>query len=157
MAMAETLTRYLQTQDVSYDLLHHAHTATSMEAAQAAHIPGDQLAKTVLLEDESGFVVAVLPATHRIDLGESHRQMNRRLGLATESEMSQLFTDCELGAVPPIGTAYGIDTIVDDSLAEQVEVYFDAGDHEQLVHVSGEAFSNLLGGKVAYANFSRHV
>lgn len=157
MAMAETLTRYLQAQDASYDLLHHAHTATSMEAAQAAHIPGDQLAKTVLLEDDGGYLVAVLPATHRIDLGELHRQLNRQLGLATESEMSQLFMDCELGAVPPIGPAYGIDTIVDDSLAEQIEVYFDAGDHEQLVHVSGETFSNLLGNDVAYASFSHHV
>lgn len=157
MAMAETLTRYLHTQDASYDLLHHAHTATSMEAAQAAHIPGNQLAKTVLLEDEAGYVVAVLPATHRIDLGELHRQLNRRLGLADESEISHLFMDCELGALTPIGLAYGIDTIVDDSLAEQVEVYFDAGDHEQLVHVSGETFGNLLGGDAAYASFSHHV
>lgn len=156
MAMAETLTRYLQTQDISYDLLHHAHTATSMEAAQAAHIPGDQVAKTVLLEDEAGYVVAVLPATHRIDLGELHRQLNRRLGLATESEISSLFRDCELGAVPPIGPVYGIRTIVDDSLAEQSEVYFDAGDHEQLVHVSGEAFGNILG-DVEFSNFSYHV
>jgi Ala-tRNA(Pro) deacylase len=156
MAMAETLTRYLQTRDVTYDLLHHEHTATSLEAAQAAHIPGDQLAKTVLLEDDGGFVMAVLPATRRIDLGELHRQFNRRLGLATEAEVSNLFMDCEVGAVPPIGTAYGIETIVDDSLAEQAEVYFDAGDHEQLVHVSGEAFSAMLP-DAEYARFSRHI
>lgn len=156
MAMADTLTRYLRAQDIPYDLLHHPHTATSMEAAQASHIPGDQIAKTVLLEDESGFVMAVLPASHRIDLGELHRRLNRRLGLATESELSSLFRDCETGAVPPIGPAYGIHTIVDDSLAEQSEVYFEAGDHEQLVHVSGETFGALLG-EVEYASFSRHV
>lgn len=156
MAMAETLTRYLQSQDVAYDLLHHEHTATSLEAAQAAHVPGDQLAKTVVLEDDGGFVMAVLPATRRIDLGELHRQLNRRLGLATEAEVSSLFIDCEVGAVPPIGTAYGIETIVDDSLAEQPEVYFDAGDHEQLVHVSGETFSAMLA-DAAYARFSHHI
>lgn len=156
MAMAETLTRYLRAQDIPYDLLHHPHTATSMEAAQASHIPGDMIAKTVLLEDEAGFVMAVLPATHRIDLGELHRRFNRRLGLATEMEMSSLFRDCETGAVPPIGPVYGIHTIVDDSLAEQSEVYFEAGDHEQLVHVSGETFGALLG-EVEYASFSHHV
>lgn len=156
MAMAETLTRHLRAQDIPYDLLHHPHTATSMEAAQASHIPGDQIAKTVLLEDETGYVMAVLPATHRIDLGEVHRRFNRRLGLATESELGSLFRDCEIGAVPPIGTVYGVHTIVDDSLAEQSEVYFDAGDHEQLVHVSGEIFGTLLG-DVEYASFSRHI
>lgn len=156
MAMAETLTRCLRAQDIPYDLLHHPHTATSMEAAQAAHIPGDQIAKTVVLGDERGFVMAVLPATHRIDLGELHRRFNRRLGLATESELGNLFGDCEVGAVPPIGAAYGIPTIVDDSLAEQGEVYFDAGDHEQLVHVSGETFGALLG-EVEYGRFSHHV
>ena len=156
MAMAETLTNYLHTQDISYDLLHHPHTATSMEAAQAAHVPGDWVAKTVLLEDDDGYVMAVLPASHRIDLGELHRHLNRRLGLAAESELSGLFKDCELGAVPPIGRAYGIETIVDDSLAEQAEVYFDAGDHEQLVHVSGEVFGSLLG-DVEYARFSHHT
>lgn len=156
MAMAETLTRYLQTQEVAYDLLHHEHTATSLEAAQAAHIPGDQLAKTVLLEDDGGFVMAVLPATRRVDLGELHRQLNRRLGLATEAEVSHLFMDCEVGAAPPIGSAYGVETIVDDSLAEQAEVYFDAGDHEQLVHVSGETFMAMLA-DAEYASFSRHI
>jgi Ala-tRNA(Pro) deacylase len=156
MAMAETLTRYLQSQDIPYDLLHHSHTATSLEAAQAAHIPGDQVAKTVVLGDDDGFVVAVLPATRRIDLGELHRQMNRRLGLATEAEVAQLFADCEIGAIPPIGTVYGLETIIDDSLAEQSEVYFDAGDHEQLVHVSGEMFGAMLG-EAEHAHFSYHI
>lgn len=156
MSMAETLTKCLHAQDIPYDLLHHPHASTSMEAAQVAHVPGDWVAKTVLLEDEDGYVMAVLPATHRIDLGELHRQMHRRLGLATEAELSNLFADCELGAVPPIGWAYGIDTIVDDSLAEQAEIYFDAGDHEQLVHVSGEVFGSLLG-DVEYASFSHRA
>jgi len=156
MTMAETLTKCLHNQDIPYDLLHHPHTATSMETAQAAHVPGDWVAKTVLLEDDDGYVMAVLPATHRIDLGELHRHTHRRLGLATESELSGLFADCEVGAIPPIGLAYGIDTIVDDSLAEQAEIYFDAGDHEQLVHVSGEVFVNLMG-DVEYARFSHHA
>ena len=156
MAMADTLTRYLQMQQVPYDLLEHSHTTTSLEAAEAAHIPGDCFAKTVVLGDDCGFIIAVLPATHRIDLGELHRRFNRRLGLAAEAEIANLFTDCETGAVPPIGAAYGIDTIVDDSLTGQSEVYFDAGDHEQMVHVSGDTFEYLLG-NVERARFSHHI
>lgn len=156
MTISATLTQYLQTQDVPYDVLHHPHTSTSMESAQAAHIPGDQVAKTVLLEDNDGFVMAVLPATHRIDLGELHRQFHRRFGLATEADISALFSDCEVGAVPPIGKAYGLETIVDDSLAEQSEIYFDAGDHEQLIHMTAETFDSLMA-DAEYARFSYHV
>lgn len=154
MAMADTLTRYLQ--QVPYDLLEHPRATTTLEAAEAAHVPGDCVAKTVVLEDDCGFIMAVLPATHRIDLGELHRRFNRRLGLATEAEIASLFTDCEIGAVPPIGAAYGIDTIVDDSLTGQSEVYFDAGDHKQMVHVSGDTFEYLLG-NVERARFSHHI
>jgi Ala-tRNA(Pro) deacylase len=90
-----------------------------------------------------------------VDLGELHRQLNRNLGLATEEEIGGLFGDCEPGALPPIGTAYGMDTIVDDVLAEQPEIYFEAGDHEQLIHVSAEAFESLLG-EARHANFSHY-
>lgn len=156
MAMAETLTRYLHSQGVPYDLLHHPRTATSLETAQAAHISGEQVAKTVILGDDDDFLVVVLPATRRIDLGELHRQLNRRLGLVSVADLAQLFGDCELGAVPPIGPAYGLETLVDYSLAEQSEVYFDAGDHEQLVHVSGEVFGSMFG-DAEYAHFSYHI
>ncbi len=155
MGIAITLDRYLKEHDVAYDVCPHNHTSTSMETAQAAHIPGDRVAKSVVLEDDKGYLMAVLPATHRLDLGELHRQTNRRLGLATETELRGLFDDCEVGAIPPIGSAYGMDVLVDHSLAEQTDVYFDAGDHEQLIHVSGETFANLLG-EAQYGHFSRH-
>jgi Ala-tRNA(Pro) deacylase len=127
-----------------------------MESAQLAHVPGDRIAKSVVLEDERGYLLAVLPASCRVDLGELHRQTRRNLGLATEYELGALFEDCEPGAVPPLGPAYDLETIVDETLAEQPDIYFEAGDHEQLVHVSAEAFETLLG-EAQHTDFSRHM
>lgn len=144
MSIAYRVENYLIEHDVPYDVVAHPHTATSLETAEMAHVPGDRIAKTVVLEDDQGYLMAVVPASCRIDLGELHRQMNRNLGLATEPELNSLFDDCELGAVPPVGLAYGIETIVDDSLAEQSEIYFEAGDHECLIRVSGEGFDSIM-------------
>ncbi len=156
MTMASRVANYLVEQDADFDLLDHPHSATSMESAQLAHVPGDRIAKSVVLEDDRGYLLAVLPASCRVDLGELHRQTQRNLGLATEYELGALFEDCEPGAVPPLGQAYDIETIIDDTLAEQPDIYFEAGDHEQLVHVSGETFGALLG-EVQVSEFSRHL
>lgn len=156
MTMASRVVRYLREQDADYEVLSHPLSFTSMETAQFAHIPGARIAKSVLLEDERGYLLAVLPASNRVDLGELHRQTNRKLELASEFELEALFEDCEPGAVPPLGTVYNMDAIVDDSLAEQSDVYFEAGDHEKLIHVSGETFESLMG-DVQHSHFSRHI
>ncbi|HUT41007.1 MAG TPA: YbaK/EbsC family protein [Gammaproteobacteria bacterium] len=153
MAIASTISNYLAEHGVEYDILSHPHTSTSGESAQASHIPGSRLAKSVILEDDLGYVMVVLPATRQVDLGELHRQMNRNLGLATESELGQLFRDCEIGALPALGPAYGIETLVDDLIAEQPDIYFEAGDHEQLIHVSAEVFNMLLGERAGHGRF----
>jgi len=98
--------------------------------------------------------MVVVPSSRHVDLGEIHRQLNRDLGLATESELGRLFMDCELGALPAVGPAYGMETVVDDTLAEQADIYFEAGDHEQLIHVTAEAFQTLMGGGIRYGRFS---
>ena len=154
MAIASTVSNYLAEHDVAYDVLTHPHTATSGESAQAAHVPGTRLAKSVVLEDEQGYLMVVLPSNRQIDLGELHRQLNRNLGLATEGELGSLFNDCEIGALPAMGPAYGMETVVDDALAEQSDIYFEAGDHEQLIHVSAETFQTLLGEDARHGRFS---
>ena len=152
--IAHRLENFLIEHDIPYDLVTHPHATSSLEVAELAHVPGSRIAKTVVLEDEQGYLMAVVPANNRVDLGELHRQMRRNLGLATESELQGLFEDCELGAVPPLGMAYGIETIVDDRLAEQPEVYFEGGDHECLVRVSNEGFETLME-QVQHGSFSR--
>ena len=155
MAIASSISDYLAEHDVAYDILTHAHTATSGESAQASHVPGARLAKSVVLEDEQGYIMVILPASRRVDLGELHRQLKRNLGLATEGELGKLFADCEIGALPALGPAYGMETVVDTAIAEQPDIYFEAGDHEQLVHVSAEVFQTLLGDSTRQGHFSQ--
>lgn len=146
MGMAATLERYLIRERVDYDVLAHAHTGCSLETAQAAHIPGGRLAKGVVLEDEAGaYLMAVVPASRHLRLGAVRALLQRKVGLATERELTALFTDCAPGAVPPLGPAYGLETVVDDSLSDAPELYFEAGDHEELVHLATERFFSLLG------------
>ena len=156
MSIANRVSKYLTEQDADFDIVNHPHSSTSMETAMLAHVPGDRIAKSVVLGDERGYLLAVLPASCRVDLGELHRQTNRNLGLATEYELGALFDDCEPGAVPPFGNVYDLDTIVDESLVEQSDIYFEAGDHERLVHVSAETFENLLA-DARHSEFIRHL
>jgi Ala-tRNA(Pro) deacylase len=91
-----------------------------------------------------------------VDLGAVHRQLDRELGLATDRELVELFKDCEPGAWPPLGPAYGIDTILDQSLVEATDIYFEAGDHRALVHLSGGDFIKLMANALR-GQISHHV
>ena len=144
MTIAASLQRHLDQVAVHYDLVGHPRTLDSAHTAQAAHIPGAHLAKGTVLKDDRGYLIAIVPASRRVDLGAVHRHFGRPLGLATESEISALFADCEPGAVPPLGAAYGIDTVIDDAFVDTQDVYFEAGDHQELVHVSGNDFRRLV-------------
>jgi Ala-tRNA(Pro) deacylase len=144
MAIAITLQEFLDKSGIEYDVLPHVHTETSLDTAQTTHISPEQVAKSVILEDEDGYLMAVIPASHHIELGQLSRQLQRRLGLATEDELASLFSDCDLGAIPPIGEAYQMEVIMDDSLEKCPDIYFEAGDHTDLIHVRGPAFRQLM-------------
>lgn len=156
MAIARTIQRFLKSHDVDYELVEHPRSVTSMHTAQAAHIPGERLAKSVLLEDDHGYLMAVIPSTRHVDLGKLHQQLQRRVGLAVEQEVADLFGDCDRGAIPAIGAAYRVETIVDDAVLQQPDVYFEAGDHKVLVHMSGRDFSLLMAG-LPHGGFTRHA
>jgi Ala-tRNA(Pro) deacylase len=144
MTIANTVRDYLDVHHVNYEILQHPYSNTSEETADAAFIWEDQLAKTVLLEDADGYMMAIIPASHRVDLRKLERELDRKLELATETELSELFPDCELGAAPPLGTAYGIPIVYDDRLRKLSCVYFEAGDHCDLVYMRGLEFIALL-------------
>jgi Ala-tRNA(Pro) deacylase len=148
MTIAHTLKNFLDSQQVPYELVAHRHTVTSLRSAGTAHVDPAQLAKAVLLEEDlehSHYVVAVLPATRRLQLAEAGRNVGRKVHLATEDDAAMLFADCETGAIPALGAAYGLDTIIEDSLLAHPRVYFEAGDHEHLVHMTTKDFLRVLG------------
>lgn len=144
MTIAASVRQYLAREGVEYSTITHSRTGDSSHSAQAAHVPGDRVAKCVMLGDDNGYLMAVIPASHRLDLSALRHELNRDLGLATEREIMELFKDCEPGAVPPLGCAYGIDMVLDQSLGDMPDTYFEGGDHESLVHVSGPDFLKLM-------------
>lgn len=144
MAIATTLKSYLDAHGVAYDVIEHAHSETALESAHSAQIPGHQLAKAVVLEDEKGYVVGVVPSTNRLDLDWVRDALGRDLHMAEEREIGPLFGDCDLGAVPALSNAYGLDVVWDDQLKSVSDIYLEAGDHEHLVHLSGKDFFKLV-------------
>jgi Ala-tRNA(Pro) deacylase len=144
MAIAITVQQFLNASRLPFDVVAHPHSRTSLQSARAAHIAPLQLGKAVLLEENGQLVMAVLPAAMHVHLGTLRRQFNRDFGMATEQRVRQTFGDCEPGAIPALGGAYGIETIWDDSLMNSADLYFEAGDHEHLVHVRTEDFLELV-------------
>ena len=144
MAMAMSLRDYLNHRGFQYEVLKHPPTGSSLETAEAAHVSGEKLAKCVLTEDYRGYLMVVVPASHQVEFELLDMELDRRLSLASEEELADIFVDCEVGSIPPLGSVYGVEVALDESLANCNEVYFEAGDHTELVRMSGEAFCSLL-------------
>jgi Ala-tRNA(Pro) deacylase len=146
MSIAPTLQSYLSEQNIDYEVMTHERTSSSLRTAEASHVPGDCLAKGVVLSREGGYLLAVVPASRRVELGAVENLVHHRVAMATEDEVSSLFPDCEPGAIPPLGQAYALDCLIDDSLEQQPEIYLEAGDHRSLIHIPGTQFRELVKG-----------
>lgn len=144
MGIAITLQQYLEAQSVPYDVMEHKRTGCSARTADASHVPGECVAKAVVVRHKDGYVLAVVPASRQVRLEEVGRLLQRPVALATEDELCALFPDCEHGAVPPIAAAYGLGAVVDASLEQREHIYFEGGDHCALVHVTGGQFDRLF-------------
>ena len=144
MGVAMTLREYLDDNHVSYDVITHKETGCSSMTARASHVPGESLAKGVVLKWDDGFILAVLPTTRHVELEAVQDIVSGPVTLASEDEASRLFPDCEEGAVPALAEAYGLPAVVDDRLCDCDDIYFEGGDHRSLVHISGEHFDRLM-------------
>jgi Ala-tRNA(Pro) deacylase len=156
MAIARKIDKALSETGVEYEIIAHERTESASRTAQASHVCGNQVTKTVILHDGERYVAGVVPSTHRVELDTLGQFLNRRLTLATEAETARLFDDCALGADPPLGTPYGLPVVIDESLFDEDEVYFEGGDHQSLIHVSSEAFAALMR-DARRARFSHHM
>lgn len=147
MSLAKTVDYALSLTRVDYQILRHHHTSTSLGSARTAHVDPAELAKAVVLKDQIGPLLAVVPASERLDL-ERLRETLRRPGLdfLPEDQLDALFYDCDKGAIPPLGPDYRVPTVVDTRLRDADNVYFEAGDHEDLVHVNQTSFRALMRG-----------
>jgi Ala-tRNA(Pro) deacylase len=144
MGIAITLAQYLIDRDIAYELVPHPHTETAAASAAASGVAADSLVKAVVLRGGDGFLLALLPASCHIHFGKLRQVLGNDVDIANEEQVETLFLDCEPGSVPALGAAYGLNVIMDDSLAQRPDVYFESGDHTTLVHISGTSFQNLM-------------
>lgn len=144
MAIAMTLKQFLDQHGVSYDTMRHNRTGCSSLTAQASHVSGDCIAKGIILRREDGYIMAIVPASRHVDLPQVQGCLAQPVGLASEEELSTLFADCDVGAVPALAKAYGLDAMVDESLDNASDIYIEGGDHRTLVHLRGPDFRELM-------------
>jgi len=146
----EKLKEFLDKEKVKYVSIVHSPAFTAQEIAAAAHVPGRELAKTVILHLDGKTAMAVLPANRKIILEDLRQAAGvEEVRFATEDEFKQLFPDCEVGAMPPFGNLYGMDVYVAASLAEDEEIVFNAGSHTELIRLAYRDFERLVKPKVA--------
>jgi Ala-tRNA(Pro) deacylase len=145
MALNRRLAELFGRNRASYELVTHPEAYTAQEVAERARVPGRQVAKVVVARDRDGsYVMAVVPAPEHVDLSRLGRVTGRHgLSLIGEDEMRGLFPDCEPGAMPPFGSLYGMWMCVDPCLAQLDHLYFQAGNHLELIQISYDEFDRL--------------
>jgi Ala-tRNA(Pro) deacylase len=146
MSMSHCLESYLRIADVEYDVVAHGPTQSAYDSARAAHLPAAEVVKSVLLKDKCSdrYVMALLPASHRLKLRWVNAVLGCELMLAAEPEIDKKFPDCASGAVPGFGQAYLLEMIWHEELGRCSELYFEAGSHEELIHIGHAEFEELF-------------
>jgi Ala-tRNA(Pro) deacylase len=139
------LKEYLDSHSVKYITIQHSQAYTAQEIAASAHVPGKELAKTVIIKIDGQMAMAVLPASYRVDFDLLREDAEAdEVELATEQEFMELFPGCELGAMPPFGNLYGMDVYVAATLSDDEEIAFNAGSHTELVRLAYRDFERLV-------------
>lgn len=155
MSTSITIRRYLDRQDVRYATIPCDDIQTVIQLGNE-DIPADHIAKAVILKDLRGMVMAVIPGPHHLDLDALNRQLHRNLRLAEAQDYHGIFADCSPDMLPPLGEAYGFETIIDDSLLDKDLVYFLSGNPNELIRISGHDFQ-LLHSNAWYGNTFSHI
>jgi len=147
MSVPQRLKSLLDSKYIPYQSLSHSTTYTAQGTATLMHISGKEIAKTVVLcagAEGEDTILAVLPGSKHVKLDKLAAVIGKPVRLASELEFSKLFPDCELGAMPPFGALYHLPVYVDQSLAKDQEVVFNAGTHHDAVRMAYDDFVGLL-------------
>lgn len=155
MPILPKLQEYLDQHHVKYEVQTHWTAYTAQEVAAAEHISGKEVAKVVMVKKDDGTpTMLVLPASHRVDFNKLTAMLGTRVELEPEREFRHLFPECEVGAEPPFGNLFALDTFVDRTLTEDEEIVFNAGTHQDTVRMRYQDFAQLVQPRVA--EFARH-
>ena len=147
--MLRRLTEYLDKHSVKYVVLTHSPAYTALEVAAISHVPGREVAKTVMVNMEGKMCMAVLPSSFMVDFDLLEKALHATaMELAAENDFKELFPDCEIGAMPPFGNLFGMDVFVDRNLIGEHEIIFNAGNHRELIRMDAADFERLVQPKV---------
>lgn len=147
----QALRSYLDERHIDYTLINHSLSYTAQETAQSAHIPGREIAKTVVVRIDGTAAMVVQPATSKVHLGKLKKLTGaENVSLADERDLGELFPDCELGAMPPFGNLYGMHVYVGESLTHDKEIAFNAGSHTELIKLAYRDFESLVHPEVVH-------
>ena len=135
MTMPVRLKTYLDENKVHYTLMSHSPAYTAQAAAATLHVPGKELAKSVVVTAGSQSALAVLSASFHVNLKKLSELLGKPARLCSEQEFISLFPDCELGAMPPFGQLYKLPVLVDRSLEGDEEIVFNAGTHRDAIRM----------------------
>jgi Ala-tRNA(Pro) deacylase len=145
---SKKLKEFLDNNKIKFLSIQHSKAYTSTEIAASAHIPGKELAKTVLVKLDGKMVMAVIPASHKLKLELLQKAAGvKSVRLATEAEFKDKFPDCEVGAMPPFGNLYNMEVFASDKLEEDEEIAFNAGTHTELIKLAYKDFERLVNPK----------
>jgi Ala-tRNA(Pro) deacylase len=144
--MPETrLKDFLDKEHVKYVTIGHSPAFTAQEVAAEAHVPGKELAKSVIVKVDGELAMIVLPASEQVHLENLRNNLGARtVELADEDEFKEAFPDCETGAMPPFGNLYGMPVFVSQALREDDEIAFNAGSHSELIRLSYAEYERLV-------------
>ena len=149
MEIPKQLIDCLDQNGVQYEVLHHEEAVTAQRIAQAEHVKGRHQAKVVMLKAGDQHVMAVLPADHHIDLEKVEKAIGKAVSLGKENDFKSVFPNTAIGAMPPFGNFYGLITYVDQHLAEQDYIVFEAGTHTDAIKMSYSDYEKIVKPKVA--------
>src|SRR5215470_6743293 len=140
MSISTRLKGFLDENQIPYSVMTHSTAYTAQGAAATMQISGKELAKTVVLRAGEEMILAVLPAPNHVRLDKLAAEVGKSVWLASEQEFSSLFSDCELGAMPPLGSLYNLTVYVDESLAVDEAIVFNAGTHRDAIRIRYDDF-----------------
>jgi Ala-tRNA(Pro) deacylase len=141
----EKLRSLLDEHHIKYRVITHSPAYTASEIAHSAHIPGKELAKTVMVKMDGKMSMVVMPGSKKVNMGRLKQATGAsEVMLADETEFSASFPDCEIGAMPPFGNLYGMDVFVDEALTADEEIAFNAGSHTELIRLAYADYARLV-------------
>jgi Ala-tRNA(Pro) deacylase len=145
MKCRERMEQYLRENGVDFEVQTHAQAFTMQEVAAALHVPGNQVAKVVMVKADDDKVMAVLPAPYRLNIDLLRDLVGaKRARLAKEEEFADLFPDCATGAMPPFGNLYDVPVYADRSMAEEPDMVFRIGTHRETMKIAYADFVQLV-------------